>query len=142
MQKKSFALRELYISDRTCIFSLHSLEVKDCPIPPVQSCPVSKEQQVQRFQQNLRTNYGCGRFAQNISTYLPTKLYSVYSEDCMLKITADSYCGEGNTDEREQGGEICGVMMFVLWTILEACVAEVGHVLYFELSLVKQIFQI
>jgi hypothetical protein len=38
-------------------------------------------------------------------------------------------------------GEMCGVMMFVLWMILEACVAEVGHVLYFELSFVKQIFQ-
>jgi hypothetical protein len=59
----------------------------------------------------------------------------------MLKIAADSYCGKGNTDEREQWGEMCGVLMFVLWTILEACVAEVGHVLYFKLSLVEQIFQ-
>jgi len=102
MQKKNFALTELYISDRTCIFSLHNLEVKDSPPPPFPSCSASKEQQLQRLQQNLRTNYGCGRYAQIISTYLPN--CKVSTQKTMLKITAYSYCGKGNTIEREKWG--------------------------------------
>jgi len=38
--------------------------------------------------------------------HLPTKLYSVYSEDCMLKITADSYCGKETQMKGNKGGDL------------------------------------
>jgi hypothetical protein len=68
--------------------------------------------------------------------YLPTKLHTLYTEDCKLKRTGHYYYSKGNTD-KELEEETCGVIMFVLWMIHEACVAVIGHALYFKFSLVK-----
>ena len=103
MQKKNFALTEPYISDRTCIFSLHSLEAKYFPLPQfkaalsvTRSTEVSAEPQDKLWMWQICSEH----------QHLPTKLYSVCSEDGVLKITADSYCGKGNTDERNKGGDL------------------------------------